>query len=92
MVNMVNMVNVGTPAEVTEAEWSEFDLEKALWSISATRMKARREHVIPLPPQAVKMLRTLYALTGVIGSISFRSRRCFSGECVWPSPLQHCDL
>ncbi len=37
------------PAEVTEAEWAEFDLDNALWTIPATRMKARREHVIPLP-------------------------------------------
>lgn len=37
------------PAEVTEAEWAEFDLVNALWTIPATRMKARREHVIPLP-------------------------------------------
>lgn len=49
------------PAEVTEAE---FDLDNALWTIPAARMKARREHVIPLPSQAVKMLRTLQGLTG----------------------------
>jgi len=41
------------PAEVTEAEWAEFELGNALWTIPATRMKARREHVIPLPSQAV---------------------------------------
>ena len=52
------------PAEVTEAEWAEFDLGNALWTIPATRMKDRREHVIPLPYQAVKMLRTLQVLTG----------------------------
>lgn len=52
------------PAEVTEAKWAEFDLDNALWNIPATRMKARREHVIPLPFQAVNMLRTLQGLTG----------------------------
>lgn len=52
------------PAEVTEAEWSEFDLDKALWVIPAIRMKALREHAIPLPTQAIKMLRTLNGLTG----------------------------
>lgn len=52
------------PAEATEAEWTEFDLNNALWTIPAARMKARREHVIPLPFQAVKMLRTLQGLTG----------------------------
>jgi len=48
------------PAE----EWTEFKLDNALWAIPAARMKARREHVIPLPFQAVKMLRTLLGLTG----------------------------
>lgn len=52
------------PVEVTEAEWAEFDLDNALWTIPATRMKARREHVIPLPSQAVSVLRTLQGLTG----------------------------
>ena len=52
------------PAEVVEAEWAEFDLDNALWTIPAKRMKARREHVIPLPSQAVKMLKTLQELTG----------------------------
>ena len=52
------------PAEATEAEWTEFDLDNALWTIPAARMKACREHVIPLPFQAVKMLRTLQGLTG----------------------------
>jgi integrase len=51
------------PAEATEAEWIEFNLDNALWTIPAARMKARREHVIPLPFQAVKMLRTLQGLT-----------------------------
>ncbi len=52
------------PAEATETEWAEFDLDNALWTIPAARMKARKEHVIPLPFQAVKMLRTLQGLTG----------------------------
>ncbi len=60
------------PAEVTEAEWAEFDLGNALWTIPATRMKARREHVIRLPYQAVNMLRTLQGLTG--------HRQPFSGQ------------
>ena len=51
--------------EVTEAEWAEFDLDKALWTIPATRMKARREHLIPLPSQAIKMLRTLHGFVSI---------------------------
>lgn len=52
------------PAEVVEAEWTEFDLEKALWIIPAERMKARRDHTIPLPRQAVEMLSALKGITG----------------------------
>lgn len=37
------------PAEASEAEWTEFNLDGALWIIPTARMKARREHIIPLP-------------------------------------------
>lgn len=52
------------PAEATKAERAEFDLDNGLWTILAVRIKARIEHVIPLPSQAVNMLRTLQKLTG----------------------------
>jgi integrase len=52
------------PSEAAEAEWVEIDLDKALWCIPARRMKARREHVVPLPTQAVEMLRRLRAISG----------------------------
>lgn len=52
------------PSETAEAEWAEFDLDAALWTIPARRMKARREHVVPLPTQAIEMLRRLRAISG----------------------------
>ena len=52
------------PSEVAEAEWTEIDLDCAQWRIPAERMKARKEHVVPLPTQAVEMLRGLKAITG----------------------------
>lgn len=52
------------PAEAVEAKWSEFDLDSAIWRIPAERMKKRKEHVIPLPTQAVEMLRALQPITG----------------------------
>lgn len=45
--------------EVTLAEWSEFDLAAGLWTIPAERMKAGREHVVPLPAAAVAILEPL---------------------------------
>jgi integrase len=52
------------PAEAAEAEWSEFDLDAAVWCIPAARMKKRKEHVMPLPTQAVEILRTQLPITG----------------------------
>lgn len=52
------------PNEAVQAQWSEFDIEGALWKIPAARMKARREHVVPLPSQAVTLLRAMHPITG----------------------------
>jgi integrase len=52
------------PGELRQAEWAEFDLEKAEWNIPAEKMKMREPHLVPLPPRAVEILRELYALTG----------------------------
>lgn len=42
--------------EAREALWSEIDLESAVWTIPAERMKARREHRVPLSKQALALL------------------------------------
>ncbi len=52
------------PGELRAAEWSEFDLDAAIWTIPAGRMKMRKPHAVPLPAQAVTILRDLHALTG----------------------------
>lgn len=52
------------PSEAVEAKWSEFDLDAAIWRIPAERMKKRKEHVVPLPTQAVDVLRRLQGVTG----------------------------
>jgi integrase len=52
------------PSEIREASWSEFDLDNALWTIPAERMKKRREHLVPLPTQAITLLKELHHLTG----------------------------
>lgn len=43
--------------EVRGATWDEFDLEAGLWTISAERMKAEREHVVPLTAPAIRIIR-----------------------------------
>lgn len=52
------------PGELRRAEWSEFDLDAAVWKIPAERMKMGRAHQVPLPAQAVDELRYLHKLTG----------------------------
>jgi integrase len=58
--------------EVFGARWVEFDLDGQTWIIPARRMKAAREHRIPLPDRAVEMLKMLY-----------KFRTC---DYVFPSP------
>lgn len=49
--------------ELRCACWEEFDLDNALWEIPAERMKMRRRHLVPLPTQAVELLRELRSIT-----------------------------
>lgn len=60
------------PGMVRLAEWKEFDLDTALWTTPASKMKMRRDFVCPLPRQALVALRELQTLTG-------RSRWLFPG-------------
>ncbi len=52
------------PGELRLAEWREFDLANALWTIPASRAKMRREHRVPLPRQALAILEGLKPYTG----------------------------
>jgi integrase len=45
--------------EVADASWSEIDLDKALWTIPASRMKGGRAHAVPLSRAALDLLRAL---------------------------------
>lgn len=61
------------PGEIRKAEWSEFDLDAALWRIPAARMKMRREHLVPLSRQAIEVLKEIRPLTGA-GRFMFPGR------------------
>lgn len=45
--------------EVRGAKWSEFDLARKVWTIPAERMKARREHEVPLSEVALSLLKAI---------------------------------
>ena len=46
----------GRTGEIIGAKWSEFDLEEKLWIVPAGRMKAEREHRVPLSTRALHIL------------------------------------
>lgn len=48
--------------EARGARWSEMDLEAGLWTVPAGRMKARREHCVPLSPQALAVVKSAAAV------------------------------
>jgi integrase len=69
------------PGEIRGMTWAELDLEKAIWTIPAMRMKRRLEgklngddHIVPLPKQAVEILKSLHHKTGH-GALVFPGQR-----------------
>jgi integrase len=51
--------------EVLRAQWDEFDLDRGVWTVPATRMKAGREHRVPLSQGALKIVKAMHdARTG----------------------------
>lgn len=50
--------------EVRGARWSEVDLDGAVWTIPADRMKAGKEHRVPLTETAITLLRALPRMAG----------------------------
>lgn len=64
------------PGELRHAEWSEIDLDGALWVIPAGKMKMRKAHHVPLSCQAVELYRQLQVITGPNGFVfpSIRTR------------------
>ena len=47
------------PGETVGARWDEFDLDNKVWTIPGERMKANKEHTIPLSPQSIALLKRL---------------------------------
>jgi integrase len=45
--------------EVLQARWEEFDIEARVWGVPKSRMKSRREHIVPLSDRAVAIIREL---------------------------------
>ena len=50
------ILTAGRTGEVIGARWNEIDLLDRTWTVPAARMKARREHRVPLSPRAIAIL------------------------------------
>jgi len=61
---MLMIYTASRPGEVRHAEWSEIDLAAATWTTPAAKMKMRRDHMVPLPRQAVELLKNMLPITG----------------------------
>lgn len=52
------------PGEIRHMEWTEINWDESRWEIPAEKMKMGIEHIVPLPTQALDLLRELQKLTG----------------------------
>lgn len=52
------------PAEASATAWAEIDIENKQWCIPAERMKAKREHIVPLSEQALELLEIMRPISG----------------------------
>jgi integrase len=64
------------PGELRHAEWNEIDLDGALWTIPAGKMKMRKAHHVPLSRQVVELFAEARSVTGPTGYVfpSVRTR------------------
>jgi len=58
------MLTAARSGEVRGANWEEIDFARAVWTIPGERMKAKREHRVPLSAPALDLLRNLQRMTG----------------------------
>jgi integrase len=57
------------PSEIRTSDWSQFDLEKAKWTIPELETKKQREHWVPLSPQVVNILKDYQGVVGDSGML-----------------------
>jgi integrase len=71
MATQFAILTAARSGEVRGARWSEIDLDARLWTVPATRMKAGKEHRVPLSTAAVTLLQKLERK----GELIFHGRR-----------------
>ena len=73
------------PGEIRNAKWTEIDFANKIWAIPAEKMKMRRDHLVPLPDQAIALLNKLRRMNGN-GEYLFPSLR------TWKRPMSENTL
>lgn len=58
------MLTAMRPGVVVSARWAEIDFEAAEWHVDGSRMKTGHAHIVPLPRQAITLLRDMQAISG----------------------------
>lgn len=71
----LTMITALRPGIVAAGTWAEIDRKNAEWHVPAKRMKMRHDHIVPLPRQALALLRELAQLSG-------------GSEYLFPSPAR----
>ncbi|MGO8614711.1 tyrosine-type recombinase/integrase [Rhizobium leguminosarum] len=61
--------------EVVGARWEEIDMERKVWTVPAERMKAGREHSVPLSPRAMEILKVMASAREEGNEFIFPGRR-----------------
>jgi len=69
------ILNASRSGEVRGARWREFDLDHAIWTIPAKRMKTKREQRVPLSDAAIAVLKSMQPLGRGPNSLVFPSIR-----------------
>ena len=69
------MLTAGRSGEVRGAAWTEIDLANRVWTIPAARMKANREHRVPLCGRALEILEAARTLGNGSGPLVFPTAR-----------------
>ena len=81
------------PSEARLARWDEINLDAAIWTIPASRMKAKREHRVPLSTTALNVLDEAASLAGNRTGLIFPNRNGRPhGSYVLPQVLKTADI
>ncbi len=65
------ILTASRPCNIRFMEWTEVDMERAVWRIDAAKMKMERDHHVPLPPRAVQLLRAMETYRSLTSSLVF---------------------